>query len=104
MARAGIYNLRIHLEQVLRPVLENHFRLAEIDGLTDVAKQAREEIFEYLDRLKRVAARLGEPLGPVKGDISSDPIGVARKPRVRARSVRSMNPWSSSCEGESGLI
>ena len=33
MANAGIYNLRIHLEQVLRPVLENHFRLAQIDGL-----------------------------------------------------------------------
>jgi acyl-[acyl-carrier-protein] desaturase len=77
MANAGIYNLRIHLEQVLRPVLENHFRLAQIDGLSDAAKQARDEIFEHLDRLKRVADRLNEPLGPVKGDISSDPIGVA---------------------------
>jgi len=76
MANAGVYNLRIHLEQVLRPVLENHFRLAQIEGLSDAAKQAREEIFEHLERLKRVATRLGEPLGPVKGDISSDPIGV----------------------------
>lgn len=74
MAAAGVYNLRIHLEQVLRPVLEKHFRLAHLDGLTDRAKQAREEIFEHLERLERVARRLGEPLGPVRGDLSSDPV------------------------------
>ena len=67
MATAGIYNLRIHLEQVLRPVLDNHFRLAPIDGLTDQAKLAREEIYEHLDRLKRVAARLGETARPREG-------------------------------------
>ncbi len=74
MATAGVYNLRIHLEQVLRPVLDKHFRLAELNGLTDQAKLAREEIYEHLDRLKRVAEKLGETLGPVKGDLSSDPI------------------------------
>ncbi len=77
MANAGVYNLRIHLEQVLRPVLDKHFRLAEIEGLTDQAKQARDEIFAHLERLRRVATKLGEPLGPVRGDLSSDPIGVA---------------------------
>jgi len=77
MANAGVYNLRIHLEQVLRPVLDKHFRLAEIQGLSDQAKQAREEIYAHLERLKRVAGKLGEPLGPVKGDLSNDPIGVA---------------------------
>jgi acyl-[acyl-carrier-protein] desaturase len=77
MAQAGIYNLRIHLDQVLRPVLDNHWRLADIDGLSDEAKQKREDIYAHLERLDRVAARLGEPLGPVRGDLSNDPLGQA---------------------------
>jgi acyl-[acyl-carrier-protein] desaturase len=77
MAQAGIYNLRIHLDQVLRPVLDNHWRLADIEGLSDEAKQKREDIYTHLERLDRVAARLGEPLGPVRGDLSNDPLGQA---------------------------
>jgi acyl-[acyl-carrier-protein] desaturase len=66
MAKAGVYNLRIHHDQVLRPVLDNHFRLGEIGGLSDEAERAREEIFGYLQRLDRVATKLGEPPGPVR--------------------------------------
>ncbi len=77
MARAGIYNVRIHLEQVLRPVLEKHWRIGELDGLSDAAKQAREDVYAHLARLERIATKLGEPLGPVVGDLSSDPVGVA---------------------------
>ena len=77
MAQAGIYNLRIHLDQVLRPVLDNHWRLADIEGLSDEAKQKRADIYTHLERLDRVAARLGEPLGPVRGDLSNDPLGQA---------------------------
>lgn len=77
MAQAGIYNLQIHLEQVLKPVLEKHWRLPDLQGLTDEAKKARDDIYAHLERLARVAARLGEPLGPTKGDLSDDPLGVA---------------------------
>ena len=77
MARAGVYNIRIHLEQVLRPVLEKHWRIDEATGLSDEAKQAREDVHAHLARLERIAARLGEPLGPVTQDVSSDPIGAA---------------------------
>src|SRR4029453_18146166 len=56
MAQAGIYNLRIHLDQVLRPVLEKHWRLADIHGLTDEAKIKRDAIFAHLERLDRVAS------------------------------------------------
>jgi acyl-[acyl-carrier-protein] desaturase len=76
MARAGVYNLRIHLDQVLKPILDKHWKLASIRGLSDQAERGREEIFAYLQRLDRVASRLGEPLGPTKGDLSDDPIGV----------------------------
>ena len=76
MAQAGIYNLRIHLEQVLRPVLDNHFRLAELEGLTDEAERAREEIFGYLERLARVATKLGEPLGPARDELVAPAIAL----------------------------
>ena len=35
MAAAGIYDLRIHHDQVLRPVLLGHWRLHELGGLDD---------------------------------------------------------------------
>jgi acyl-[acyl-carrier-protein] desaturase len=77
MAQAGIYNLRIHLDQVLRPILEKHWRVGELPNLTDAAKKALEEIYAHLDRLDRVSTKLGEKLGPIKGDVSSDSITIA---------------------------
>jgi acyl-[acyl-carrier-protein] desaturase len=76
MAQAGIYNLRIHHDQVLRPILDKHWKLADLRGLSDHAKRLRDEIYAYVARLDRVASKLGEPLGPVRGDLSSDPIGL----------------------------
>jgi acyl-[acyl-carrier protein] desaturase len=74
MAQAGIYNLRIHHDQVLKPLLDKHWRLAELGNLTDEAEVAREEIFGHCARLDRVARKLGEPLGPLRGDPSEDPV------------------------------
>ena len=67
----------LHHDQVLRPILDKHWKLADLQGLSDHAKRLREEIYAYVARLDRVAVKLGEPLGPVRGDISSDPIGQA---------------------------
>jgi acyl-[acyl-carrier-protein] desaturase len=77
MAQAGIYNLRIHHDQVLRPILDKHWKLADLQGLSDHAKRLRAEIFAFVARLDRVASKLGEPPGPVRGDLSSDPVGRA---------------------------
>ena len=65
MAKVGIYNLRIHHDQVLTPVVHQHWRLAEIEGLTDEAKAARDDIFAFMARLDRVASKLDEPDAPV---------------------------------------
>jgi acyl-[acyl-carrier-protein] desaturase len=64
MAKAGIYNLRIHHDQVLLPVLLSHWRIADVDGLSDEAERARDEILRHLERVARIADRLGEPAGP----------------------------------------
>jgi acyl-[acyl-carrier-protein] desaturase len=54
IASAGIYDLRIHHDQVLTPVLR-HWKLTELRGLSDEAETAREEILDYLERLDAAA-------------------------------------------------
>jgi acyl-[acyl-carrier-protein] desaturase len=65
MAVAGIYNFRIHHDQVLAPVLLKHWRITELADLTDDAKVARDEILAHMERLDRVASKLDEMNAPV---------------------------------------
>jgi acyl-[acyl-carrier-protein] desaturase len=65
MAVAGIYNFRIHHDQVLVPVLRTHWRITELTGLSDEAEVAREEIVAHMERLDRVASKLDEINAPV---------------------------------------
>jgi acyl-[acyl-carrier-protein] desaturase len=57
IAKAGIYDLRIHHDQVLVPVILKQWRLEELDGLDDEAEQARDSILEFLPQLDAAAAR-----------------------------------------------
>jgi acyl-[acyl-carrier-protein] desaturase len=57
IAKAGIYDLRIHLEQVLMPVLMTHWKLDELTGLTEQAEQARDDIAVFLALLDEAAVR-----------------------------------------------
>ena len=54
MARAGIYDLRIHQEQVLSPVLFKAWALRELRGLSDEAERARDETIAFVDGLVEV--------------------------------------------------
>jgi acyl-[acyl-carrier-protein] desaturase len=51
IAAAGIYDLRIHHEQVLCPVLLKHWRVNELRGLSDEAERARDELLAFLESL-----------------------------------------------------
>ncbi len=57
IAKAGIYDLRIHHDQVLVPVLLKQWRLEHLDGLSDEAELARDAIMEFLPHLDAAAAR-----------------------------------------------
>lgn len=50
IARAGIYNLRIHAEQVVRPLVR-HWRIAEMEGLDARASELQEKILAIPDAL-----------------------------------------------------
>jgi acyl-[acyl-carrier-protein] desaturase len=58
IARAGIYDLAVHYDQILVPVLLRHWRLDALTGLSGEAEAAREGLFARLARLEKVARRL----------------------------------------------
>lgn len=60
IAAAGIYDLRIHRDQVLSPVLLKHWRLPALQGLTEEADRARDEVLAFLDVLGGTAGEPGE--------------------------------------------
>lgn len=60
MAKAGIYDLRIHHSQVLLPVLMKHWHLEDLTGLDDSAERARDGVIAFLPELDAAAARYEE--------------------------------------------
>ncbi|HVL89391.1 MAG TPA: acyl-ACP desaturase [Actinomycetota bacterium] len=60
IAQAGIYDLRIHRDQVLMPVLMKQWQIDRIDGLDDDAARARDDVMAFLDQLDQAATRYEE--------------------------------------------
>ncbi|HEX2298606.1 MAG TPA: acyl-ACP desaturase [Pseudonocardiaceae bacterium] len=56
MAQAGIYDLRIHHDEILWPLLR-HWKLFQIQGLGPQAEQARDRLAAHLERTDRLASR-----------------------------------------------
>jgi acyl-[acyl-carrier-protein] desaturase len=71
IAKAGIYDLRIHRDEVLLPILR-HWRIFELTDLDAAAEQARTRLAEHLDALD-VAAKKFEAKMAAAG---SRPAGV----------------------------
>ncbi|MGH2764716.1 MAG: acyl-ACP desaturase, partial [Actinomycetota bacterium] len=60
VAKAGIYDLRIHHDEVLLTVLFRHWKLDQLTDLTEEAEQARDGILMYLGRLDATAKKYEE--------------------------------------------
>ena len=60
IAKAGIYDLRIHHDEVVLPVLFTHWKIDKVTGLTDEAEQARDGITNYLTMLDAMASHYEE--------------------------------------------
>lgn len=58
IARAGIYDLGIHHDQILVPVVLRHWRLESLEGLTPEAERARERLLERIAKIARVGRHL----------------------------------------------
>jgi acyl-[acyl-carrier-protein] desaturase len=59
MANAGIYDLRIHHDDVIMPLLR-HWRIFEIEDLDEQGEQAREDLAAALGTLDAKATRFAE--------------------------------------------
>ena len=59
LARAGIFDMRIHHDEVLQPILR-HWRIFELAGLTPAAEVARERLQVYLAGLDASARRFDD--------------------------------------------
>jgi acyl-[acyl-carrier-protein] desaturase len=65
MAIGEVYNLRIHHDDVLQPVLR-FLKVMEIDGLGPEGRRAQEELGLFLGGLDAEAARFDEKLAARK--------------------------------------
>lgn len=59
IARSGIYNLRIHHDDIVRPLLK-HWKLFELEGLDGAAERDRAGLAVHLDALDAHAESQGE--------------------------------------------
>jgi acyl-[acyl-carrier-protein] desaturase len=62
IAKAGIYDLRVHRDEVLLPIIR-HWRIFELEGLDAAAEEARGRLARHLDELDAAARRFEEKLG-----------------------------------------
>ena len=60
IANAGIYDLVVHHEQILAPVVLRQWDVEHVSGLTAEGEQARERLMARLAKSERVARRLAE--------------------------------------------
>lgn len=59
IAKAGIYDLRIHHDEVIWPLLR-HWKIFELEGLGEEGEKARDELDQFLKALDTQAARFEE--------------------------------------------
>jgi acyl-[acyl-carrier-protein] desaturase len=58
IADAGIYDLAIHHDQILQPVIMRDWALESIEGLSPEAEEARARLVKYIGRVGKVGARI----------------------------------------------
>lgn len=58
IANAGIYDLLVHHDSVLTPVVIRQWNVAELAGLDDEAEQARDRLLKRIDRIGRAGRRM----------------------------------------------
>jgi len=62
IAKAGVYNMRLHHDQILEPVVLNCWKVASIEGLDAAAEQAREAVLHRISRIRAAVNRSADRL------------------------------------------
>jgi acyl-[acyl-carrier-protein] desaturase len=64
IAAAGIYDLVLHHDQVLVPVVLRHWGIEALEGLDADAEVARERIIKHIARVERIGRRIADRRAP----------------------------------------
>lgn len=57
IADAAIYDFGIHYDKILKPVILNHWKVDQLEGLSPEAEAAREKMIHRIERIGKVAHR-----------------------------------------------
>jgi acyl-[acyl-carrier-protein] desaturase len=100
MANAGIYDLRVHHDDVVMPLVR-HWRLLEMDGLDADGEQAREDLAATLGTLDASATRFVERRAALEGAVVADghPGAAARSAALAAEQDEPGSPVPMTLEG-----
>ena len=60
IARAGIYDFKVHHDSILLPVVVRHWGIEHLTGLTDEAEQARDSLLHFISRVGKAGQRQAE--------------------------------------------
>jgi acyl-[acyl-carrier-protein] desaturase len=60
IAKAGIYDMTIHHEKIIVPLLHRHWVIEKVEGLNAAAEQARVALIAHVDRVGKAARRMSE--------------------------------------------
>ena len=60
IAKAGIYDLAIHHDQILQPVVVRDWGVPELSGLSGEAEEARERLMSVIERTGKLGQRMTE--------------------------------------------
>ena len=60
IAKAGIYDLSIHHEKIIVPLLHRHWVIEKVEGLNAAAEQARTALVSHVERVGKAARRMSE--------------------------------------------
>ena len=60
IARSGIYNLSLHHDQIVCPVVLRQWKVDDLEGLSPGAEQARDKLHATIDRLDAMARKQAE--------------------------------------------
>ena len=100
IARAGIYDLSVHHDAILRPVVLGHWDAVGRQDLTPSAEAARDRLVQFITRLGRVSARvkerrtetLAEAAASIVGKSPSQDLSAASFGRHLPNANRTQNP------------
>ena len=89
IAKAGIYDLKVHHEQILVPVVLRHWAIEALEGLTPEAEEARRRLRQAHRPRRPGRSPHGRPLGRGRG-----PCRPPARPALPGRPATTSHPTS----------